>query len=123
MSTFGKRKGGGRRSATRSPVPLIAMVKTLNGAHSSVLIDVSATGARLRGHDLPQCHVDLLVTVEGISAFGTVAWAEGNERGVAFDGPLSARDEQLLREKVAQFRSMPPAIRAAFDDWSMGFAR
>ena len=28
MSTFGKRNGGGRRSATRSPVPLIAMVKT-----------------------------------------------------------------------------------------------
>ena len=123
MSTFGKRKGDGRRSATRSPVPLIAMVKTLKGAHSSVLIDVSATGTRLGGHDLPQYHEDLLVTVEGISAFGTVAWAEGNERGVAVDGPLSARDEQFLRQKVAQFRAMPAAIRAAFEDWSIGFAR
>ena len=95
----------------------------MKGAHSSVLIDVSATGARLRGHDLPQCHEDPLVTVEGISAFGTVAWADGNERGVAFDAPLSARYEQFLRPKVAQFRAMPAAIRAAFDDWSMGFAR
>ena len=123
MSTFGKRKGGGRRSATRSPVPLIATVKTLDGAHLSVVVDVSATGARLRGHDLPQCNEDLLITVEGISAFGTVAWADGNERGVAFDAPLNARDEQFLRQKVAQFRAMPAAIRAAFDDWSMGFAR
>jgi hypothetical protein len=123
MSKFGKRKGGGRRSATRSPVPLIATVKTLGGTHSSIVVDVSATGARLRGDDLPQCHEDLLVTVEGISAFGTVAWADGNERGVAFDAPLSARDEQFLHQKVAQFRAMPAAIRAAFDDWSMGFAR
>ena len=123
MGTFGKRKGGGRRSATRSPVPLIAIVKTLKGAHSSVLIDVSATGARLRGRDLPQCDEDLSITVEGISAFGTVAWAEGNERGVAFDVSLSARDEEFLRQKVAQFRGMPASIRAAFGDWSMGFAR
>jgi len=123
MSTFCKRKGGGRRSVTRSPVPLIAMVKTLKGAHSSVVIDVSASGARLRGHDLPHCHADLPVTVAGISAFGTIAWADGNERGAAFDAPLSARDKRLLRQKVAQFRAMPAAIRAAFDDWTMGFAR
>src|SRR6187455_99574 len=100
MGEFGKRKGGGRRSAARTSLPLIAVITTLRDSRSAVLADVSETGARLRGRDLPPEHEDLFIAVEGLSVFGTVAWADGDERGVSFDAPLHAEDEALLRKQM-----------------------
>lgn len=123
MVAFGKCKGGGRRSAPRSSAPLIAIVTTLTASHSAVLLDVSATGARLQGPDLPQTGEDLFVSIERVVAFGTVVWAKESVRGIAFDEPLNPRDEQQLRQRVSQAHGLPPEIKAAFDDWVLGVAR
>lgn len=123
MSVFGKCVGGGRRSAARMDVPLVAVVTTLHESRSAIVVDVSATGAKLRGTNLPKSAEDLFLTVEGIVVFGTVAWEENDERGVAFDAPLAPRDEALLKRKVDEARGLPPELKAAFDDWAVGFAR
>ena len=123
MGTFGKCKGGGRRSATRTAAPLIATVTTLARSQPAVLVDVSSTGARLRGTDLPETGEELFLNVEGVIAFGTVAWMEDAERGVAFESDLAAFDETKLRQAVALARGLPPEIRAALDDWTLGVAR
>lgn len=104
-------------------MPLVAIVTTLKHKRSSVVIDVSATGARLQGPDLPRTSEELFVTVDGIIAFGVVAWEAGEERGIAFDPPLDAEDERILRERAAQSRGLTPEMSAALDDWSVGFAR
>lgn len=90
MSTFGKCQGGGRRTAKRSKVPLIAVVMTLTESRSAVVVDISATGARLRAKDLPQEGCELFLTLEGVVVFGTVAWSRRSECGIAFDGKLKA---------------------------------
>ena len=123
MGTFGKCKGGGRRLAGRTAAPLIAVVTTLKESHSAILKDVSATGARVCGRGLPPVGAELFLTIEQVVAFGKVVRAEDNERGIAFDEPLSALDEQFLQQKVADARGLPPEIRAALDDWSLGLAR
>ena len=123
MGTFGKCKGGGRRSASRSPAPLIAAVTTLKGAHSAIVVNVSSTGARLRGANLPDLDEQLFVNLDGVIAFGTVAWSDADEMGVAFDGPLSGSDEQRLNEKVKAAGGLPAEIKAAFDQWTLGVAR
>lgn len=123
MGTFGKCKGGGRRSATRTTAPLLVTVTTLARSQSAVLIDVSCTGARLRGTDLPETGEELFLNVEGVIAFGTVAWMEDDERGVAFESDLTASDEKRLRQAVALARGLPPEMRAALDDWTLGVAR
>jgi hypothetical protein len=123
MSSFGKRKGGGRRSAARLSAPLIAVVTTFRESRSAVLVDVSSTGAKLRGRNLPAVSEDLFVTIDGTMAFGTVAWEDGDERGVAFDEPLRPGDEARLRDKVAHSRGLPPEFRQAFEDWTQGLAR
>jgi hypothetical protein len=123
MGEFGKRKGGGRRSAARTPVPLIAVVTTLQESRSAVLADVSSTGARLRGRNLPMEQEDLFIAVDGLSVFGTVAWADGDERGVSFDAPLNPDDEAVLRQQIAETQGLPLEFKAAFDDWAQGFAR
>jgi len=123
MSDFGKCAGGGRRSAARKTVPLVAVVTTLRESRSAILVDVSATGARLRGADLPNSAEELFLTVDGVVVFGTVAWEREHERGIEFDGPLEATDEARLKQNVVEARGLPPEIKAAFDDWALGFAR
>ena len=122
MGAFGKCEGGGRRSAARSAAPLIGLVTTLDGTRSAVVVDVSATGARLRGRDLPHVWAEFFIHVEGVVTFGTVQWEDADDRGIAFDVPLSPDDEKLLQQKVREAGGLPPEIKAAFDDWAVGIA-
>jgi len=123
MAAFGNSMGGGRRSAPRTPAPLIARISTLSKTVSAQLIDVSSTGARLRGTDLPPRRADVLVSVEGLKAFGAIMWADGEERGVKLDPPLQAGEVLMLRHRVLEARGVSPELKAAMDDWELGMAR
>ena len=123
MTVFGKRMGGGRRSAARREGPLIAVLTTLKGSHSAVLADISATGARLRATQLTDMGEVLTLRIDAVEAFGAVIWVEAGECGIAFDRPLAPDEEQLLRQKVAETHGLPPDIKAAYDSWVLGCAR
>ena len=123
MKAFGKSKGGGRRHASRATAPLITTITTLRGSHSAVLLDVSATGARMRGPGLPNLDEELFVTVDQVIGFGTVVWSRGDERGVAFDPPLAPKEDAQLRSKMKETAGLPPDMRAAFDNWVLGCGR
>lgn len=122
MNAFGKCKGGGRRSAPRIKAPLVATVTTVGNAQSAIVLDVSSTGVRLRGTDLPPQGKEVFVVVEGLHLFGEVAWAEDADRGVHFETPLSSKDEARIQAKVAEARGMPLELRLAFEDWAFGVA-
>ena len=123
MGVFGKSIGGGRRSAARSSAPLIAVLTTLVGSRSAVLADVSSTGARVRGSDLPVMGEELIVNIDRVQAFGTVVWSDSGECGIVFDPALEPDDEIYLRTLVAAAKGLPPDIRAAFENWVVGVAR
>ena len=123
MVAFGKKMGGGRRAAARSASPLIAVFTTLQQSHTAELVDISATGARLRGEHLPEAADELLLSIDKVRAFGTVVWSDADECGVEFDCPLSPADEQLLSERVAAARGLPPEIKLALDNWAVGCGR
>ena len=123
MSAFGKCEGGGRRSASRSSAPLMAVFTTLTGSQSAILADVSSTGARLRGAGLPKMGEELMLSIETVQAFGMVVWSENGECGIAFEVPLPRDDEETLRQKVSLVRGLPPDIQAAFDNWVVGRSR
>ena len=98
--TFGKRGGGGRRSAPREAAPLLAVYTTVTKSHEVVLVDVSSSGALLRGPNLPEVGDELFVSVENIKAFGTVARVDEHEFAIAFDRRLSAEDLAIPRSKI-----------------------
>lgn len=123
MGEFGKSVGGGRRSAARTSAPLIAVLTTLVGSRSTVLVDLSSTGARVRGPDLPAMGEELIIHIERVQAFGTVIWSDSGECGIVFDPPLESDDEEHLRGLVAAARGLPPDIRAAFENWVVGAGR
>lgn len=123
MNAFGKSEGGGRRSVARSAAPLTVVLTTLTSSRSAILANVSSTGARVRAQDLPKAGEDVVVSIDRVQAFGTVAWSESGECGIAFDPPLDPADASHLREMVAVSRGLPPDMRAAFDNWVAGAGR
>jgi|tagenome__1003787_1003787.scaffolds.fasta_scaffold20989739_2 hypothetical protein len=125
MKSFGKCKGGGRRRAAREVLPMAALVNTLEKTWITVLLDVSATGARLRGFDLPAAGEALLVTMDCVRAFGIVAWSEHDECGVQFDPPLPVFEVDRLRRevKVATLTLNVAEEQRAIHAWATGMAR
>ena len=123
MGAFGKQEGGGRRVSARSAAPPLAVLTTLVGSRSAVIADISATGIGLSGADLPPKGEELFVTVDRVQAFGTVIWSNEEECGIAFDVPLSPREEQALRQQTSVSRGLPAEIRAAFENWAVGCGR
>jgi hypothetical protein len=78
---------------------------------------------RLRGPDLPRMGEDLMVAIETVQAFGSVAWSDHGECGIAFDQPLPLETEELLQGKVRLGRGLPLDIQAVFDNWVLGSGR
>ena len=125
MSEFGKCAGGGRRTAPREAVPLAAILTTLSRSRCAALVDLSCTGARLRGDELPPADEDLEIKIETVRAFATVVWTDHHECGVAFDEPLMPFEvERLKREgTAANLAGLTVEQREALEHWLLGMAR
>lgn len=96
---------------------------TVSASYSAELVDLSATGARLRCDDLPAIGVELFLTAGRIKTFCTVRWTSELECGVQFYEPLLQEDIISVRREAAAGLGLDPAFRAAMDDWVLGVAR
>ena len=123
MVGFGRSTGGGRREDKRETAPLVATLTTRLGTHQGILVDVSSTGARVRGDKLPGVDEDLVLGVEKVRAFGTVRWCSAGDCGIEFDAPLGPDEVVSLRREVAKGAGLPPDMKAAMEDWIVGKAR
>ena len=125
MTEFGKCRGGGRRSAERVEIPLPALLTTVARTHRAALLDVSCTGVRVQGSDLPHEGEDLQIKIESVRAFGTVMWVEGQQCGLAFDSPLMPFEVDSLRRQANLPRLAGLAVedRLAAEDWLVGRTR
>lgn len=122
---FGKCAGGGRRSSTRAKMPLPAMIFGLGISCAVELIDVSPSGARLRGTALPRRGEDAEIEVERMRTLARVMWSRGDQCGIAFATPLPSFDLQRLRRaaSLAGFSDTTVEQRRVLDDWVIGLAR
>lgn len=127
VTEFGKRIDGvgGHRIAPREPVLLPVWISTVSASWTVDVVNVSRTGAKLRGHELPAKGTDLLVRVGPIDVLATVVWHCSDACGVTFDQPVSEADvAQLRREnRWASVTKLSPEERLAAEDWLTGFAR
>ena len=97
MGTFGTSQARGRRAVPRAATPLIAVLAAGAAHHSAELIDLSRTGARLKGATFPEEGVDLIFHAGKVRATGEVIWIEGDHCGVAFDTPIAAAEVNRIR--------------------------
>ena len=127
MRRFGKRIDGvgGRRSAPRAEMLLPVWITSLAASRTLDLVDVSATGAKLAGTDLPAVGSDLFLRVGPLDTLATVVWNRGSTCGVTFDRPADAVELHQLGDEArsASVTRLTPAERLAAQDWFNGFAR
>lgn len=125
MRAFGKSNGGGRRGAARGLAPLPAVFMTIGRSAKAAVIDISCTGVRLRGRDLPSRGEEMELKVEEVRVFGIVAWAEDGECGIAFDAPLMPFEVDRLRRKagVPRLATLSVEDRIALESWLVGASR
>jgi hypothetical protein len=125
MQTFGKCNGGGRRSASRAPVPLAAILTTITGSRCVALVDISCTGARLQASELPAPGEDLDMKIEAVRIFATVIWSSKGQCGIVFDSPLMPFEVDRLQHgaTAANLHGLSIEERQARDDWLLGITR
>ena len=127
MPKFGSRVDGvgGRRHTPRRPILLSASLESISDYRQIELIDISATGAKVRGTDLPDCGSDVLLKVGCVEAFSEVVWVSENLRGLHFDEPV----EKLLLDRLGReghilgSDQLTLEERTALEHWKSGHAR
>lgn len=127
MSEFGKRMDGpnGRRGAPRADVSLPASMFSLEHSRVVIIENISSSGARLTGSDLPQVEEDVWIRVGPIDAFGSVVWRSAVGCGITFDRPLGELEESYVHgeARLTSLTRLLPEQRAALDDWRTGTVR
>lgn len=124
MRSFGRAVGGGRRRASREPLPIPAVVSRIEQRQVAAIVDFSSTGARLQGSHLPPVGEPVSLTIDCVRAYGTVAWSDDDLCGVAFDAPLPRFEvERVRREATATLAFSTIEEKLAVDDWMSGVAR
>lgn len=123
--SFGKREGGGRRSARRVSAPLPAILITMSERHPAILFNISETGARLRAKDAPGKDTELFLQVGTLDVYARVIWAKGEQCGLKFQSPIRAWDVERLRHEASKGTQarLTAAQKGGADDWTTGVAR
>lgn len=98
---------------------LSAAIRTLFGNGLLEVEDVSATGARLRGPQVPATGEELMVRIETVSSFARVVWSREGVCGVAFEDVLSDSDLDRLRQeaRTASLMRLSPREKMAMNHW------
>ncbi len=101
MPSFGRRIDGptGRRRSQREDVVLAASALSPGASRAVVVTDVSPSGAKLRGRQLPQAGTDVLLSVGSVVLFAAVAWVRHDECGISFESPLPAELTDHLKQE------------------------
>ena len=119
---FGKRidEPGGSRRSPREHLMSRTVLMTMTDSHTVDLLDLSASGAKLGGCDLPSPGQDVLMLIGRLEAFGTVVWREQDRSGIEFDIGLSGSALSTLQKECRQTARIGGA---AAEDWLFGSAR
>lgn len=102
-----------------------AAMMTTTDTVSVDLLDLSASGAKLRGSNLPAAGQEVLVLLGRLEAFGSVVWREEDQCGVRFDVPLSESAVSIVEAEGlhSSLRGMSGEDLLAASDWLNGLAR
>ena len=92
MANFGKRMDipGGKRRIRRNPVSIRGTASTLFSSSNILIENLCFNGARVFGRDLPTVGREILLRRDDKAIHGIVAWADGDRRGIIFNGARRA---------------------------------
>ena len=124
MEKFGKRVDGidGRRAAVRQNVSMAASMFSLEHSRVVIVEDISTSGAKLTGEELPKLGEDVWIKAGPVDAFGTVVWVDDFVCGATFEQPLNRTEEEFITSeaRLMSLTNLTSAERAALADWRSG---
>ncbi len=113
-----------RRRAERSSVLLPASVVTMSAYQYLDLINISKTGAKLRGERLPNHLATALFRIGSVTVLCRVVWVANDQCGVHFEEPLSAQMlSRISKEGNVAGLCLTPEEERIEADWNTGKAR
>jgi hypothetical protein len=89
-----------RRRNAREQVTLAASAMSLTRSRSVMISDVSASGARLGGRDLPAPGDDVLMVVGSQDRMGKVVWRTVEECGLSLDESLGPTHIEQMKSEA-----------------------
>jgi len=87
-----------RRRSARASVQLPASVVTMSAYQFLEVVNLSPTGAKLRGSPRPEIGKTAMFRLEGLQMLCKVMWAKGDLCGVRFDEPIPPQRLAGLRD-------------------------
>jgi hypothetical protein len=113
-----------RRRMDRASVLLEASVVTMSAYQYFELINLSATGAKLRGPSLPLVGRPALFRLNRFHVLCKVVWVKDQLCGVHFDEPIPPKVLAHFREtgSIAKLGMLTPDEKQAEEEWSGGSA-
>lgn len=87
-----------RRRVARAPVVLPASVVTLSAYQYLDVVNLSSSGAKLRGSPVPEIGKTAMFRLEGYQLMCKVVWTKNDLCGIRFDEPIPPRVLAHYRE-------------------------
>lgn len=84
-------RGRTKRLAERAQVQMDATMVTMSAYQFPELVDISQTGAKLRGSPLPKRGTSGLLRAGALEVLCRVVWVDEEHCGIRFDEPVSPR--------------------------------
>jgi len=66
------------------------------------MLDVSTTGARFKGHSLPEVGKDVMLIAGEVELFGRVVRCEEGEAAIHFEQPIGEQELEMLQVVLAE---------------------
>lgn len=109
-----------RRRASRASVLLPASVVTMTAYRFLEVVNLSPSGAKLRGSPVPEVGKAAMFRLEGYQQLCKVVWAKQDLCGIRFDELMPARVLQDFRRAgtTAKLDMLTPAEQQAADEWN-----
>ena len=86
-----------RRSAERDDLGIAISLHSTTQSRVAFMGDVSRSGARVAGQDLPAVGKDVLLKIADVELFGSIIRASEGEAAIKFDRPIGATELERLR--------------------------
>lgn len=98
MRSFGK-SDAGQRSVPRTEVYRTASLAVGDKVYPLSLIDLSRTGARLSGVELPERNQEVVFRSHDVRAHAQVVWSEGDSCAIEFVTPIAPAEVRGLNRE------------------------
>lgn len=86
-----------RRRAKRDPLGISVSLYSTTQSRVVAMVDVSQSGARFAGHDLPPAGKDVLLKIADVELFGSIVRVTGKDAAMRFDRPIGPKELESLQ--------------------------